>query len=89
MVSLNVNGLTASKLITVLGHLKSKEPGAPMAFALQETHETIPDGISVGDPEGCVITRAAEAVQPVGCRQSRGVAIVLGLPALPLESARL
>ena len=78
MVSLNVNGLTASKLITVLGHLKSKEPGAPMAFTLQETHETIPDGVSVGVVEGCVIIRAAEAVQPVGCRQSRGVAIVLG-----------
>ena len=78
MVSLNVNGLTASKLITVLGYLKSKEPGAPMAFALQETHETIPGGISVGVVEGCVIIRAAEEVQPVGCRQSRGVAIVLG-----------
>merc|ERR1712185_148399 len=49
-----------------------------MAFTLQETHETIPDGVSVGVVEGCVIIRAAEAVQPVGCRQSRGVAIVLG-----------
>ena len=55
MVSLNVNGLTASKLITVLGHLKSKEPGAPMAFALQETHETITHlsgpGVWAGDTQ--------------------------------------
>ena len=55
--------LVLSCLLTVLGHLKSKEPGAPMAFALQETHGTIAGGISVGVVEGCVIIRAAEEVQ--------------------------
>ena len=78
VVSLNVNGLTPEKLVTVLGYLKSRKPGAPMAFVLQETHDTIPSGSLVEWKGGCVIIRAAEKVKPVGIRQSRGVAIVLG-----------
>ena len=91
LITLNVNGLeakegtataaTGSAIIeTIAQQLRSTKRDGPVAYALQETWMTAPDGKDYREKEHieCIFIYSGEKTMPALGRQGRSVALVLG-----------